>query len=208
MLRQLSPRIYRLQTVHVFLHRFFLLLVRFDEFELRATAVKVVARTVDAKISIADEIIGQESDADGEGDELAGKGDERFFGWGEKLSSGREVAFCQFFEHRHLHAHFREIALVFERGTGGGADHVAEIVERATGHDGVEIDNTDFPSGFHVEHDVVELRVVMRDAFGNLSPGQSVKQHIDHRLEFPRKINLLFCQMGAVEMIVGHRFLQ
>ena len=63
--------------IHVLLHRLFLLFDGFDQFELRAAAVEVVAGPMDAEISVAAQEIRQESDADFERDEFAGKGDVR-----------------------------------------------------------------------------------------------------------------------------------
>ena len=64
----------------VLLHRLFLLLDGLDQLELGAAAVEVVARAVDAEIVVAAQEIGQEPDADLEGDQLAGEGDVGFLG--------------------------------------------------------------------------------------------------------------------------------
>src|SRR5208282_6698299 len=65
-----------LERIGELLHRLLLLLDAFHQAELRAAAVKVVPRPVYAEVSVAAEEIRQEPDADGEGDEFAGKGDE------------------------------------------------------------------------------------------------------------------------------------
>ena len=70
---------------------------------------------------------------------LPEKGDERLFGLGQELAGGGEVAFGQFPEHRHLHLDLGQVPLVFEGRAGGGADHVAEIVEGAARHDRVQV---------------------------------------------------------------------
>ena len=119
--------------------RGFLLLYGVNEFELRATAVEVVAGPVDAEINIPQQEIREETQADGVGDELAGEDDEVLFRRREKLSRRRQVAAGQRLEHRHMQAHFAQVQLVLHRGTGGGAHHVAEIVERQAGHDGVQV---------------------------------------------------------------------
>src|SRR4051812_34767989 len=66
--------------IHELLHGLFLFLDGFDEAELRAAAVEVVPGPMDAEIGVARQMVGQKPDANGEGDELAGKGDERFLG--------------------------------------------------------------------------------------------------------------------------------
>ncbi len=62
----------------------------------------------------------------------------------------------------------RQILLVLRGRAGGGAHHVAEIVERQAGHHGVEIDDADGFAGRVVEQHVVELGVVVRDALGQI----------------------------------------
>ena len=62
-----------LECLDAFEHRLFLPLDGFDQFELGAAAVEVVVGTVDAEIGVAAEEIGQETEADLEGDELAGE---------------------------------------------------------------------------------------------------------------------------------------
>ena len=80
----------------------------------------------------------------------------------------RKIAAHQRFKHRKLHGDLAQILLVFRRGAGGGAHHVAEVVERQAGHHGVEIDDADGFAGFVVEQNVIELGVVVGDALGQI----------------------------------------
>ena len=69
----------RLKPIHQLVHILFLLLDGFDQFELGAAAVEIVAFAVHLEISIARQEISQEADADFERDELAGKSQMLFF---------------------------------------------------------------------------------------------------------------------------------
>src|ERR1051325_9195376 len=79
------------QPIHIPLHRGFLALDGFDQLELRAAAVEVVAGAMGAKISVAAQKIRQEPHAKLESNELSRKGDVRLLRLSEKLAGGREI---------------------------------------------------------------------------------------------------------------------
>jgi hypothetical protein len=58
-----------------------------------------------------------------------------------KLAGRLEVAAGQGLEHRQFQLDAVEELLVLGRRAGGGADHVAEVVEHEPGHHGVEVDH-------------------------------------------------------------------
>jgi len=126
-----------------------------------------VPRPMDAEVVVAAEVVGQETNADFERDELARKGQQRTLSLGQEFPRRREVACGELLEDRHVHLDLGEVLLVFERRAGGGANHVAEVVERAAGHHGVQVHHAHGFAGDHVEHDIVEFRVVVRDALGD-----------------------------------------
>ena len=78
----------------------------------------------------------------------------------------------------------RQVLLVFFGGAGGGAHHVAEIVERQARHHGVEVDDADAFAGCVVEHHVVELGVVVRDALGQVCLEQNAGDRFAREGEF------------------------
>ena len=64
--------------------------------------------------------------------------------------------------------------LVLAGGGGGGADHVAEVIERATGHGSVQIDHADALGGHVVQQHVVELGVVVGHALRDVPGGDEI----------------------------------
>ena len=78
---------------------------------------------------------------------------------------------------------------VLQRRTGRGAHHVAEIVERAARHDRVEVHHALGFAGERVEHHVVELGVVVRDALGDLPLGHGVEDHVHQWLVLKRELD-------------------
>ena len=161
-----------------------------------------MAGAVDAEILVAAEVVGEEADADVERDELAGKGQEPFLGGVEERARGGPIPGGQGLEHGHLHLDLGEVALVFEGGAGGGADHVAKIVEGQAGHDGVQVDHAHGLAAFGVEHDVVELGVVVGDAFGDLAAGVGVKQDVHDRFVVEGELDLGPGALDAAAMVV------
>src|SRR5512138_2734787 len=87
------PDLHAVQLVHQLLHGNLLLLDGFDEFELGAAAVEVVAGPMDAEIGIAAEKVREKTNADLERDQLAGKSHERPFRLGQELSGRGQVPF-------------------------------------------------------------------------------------------------------------------
>ena len=118
------------------------------------------------EVSVAGEIVGEEAKANLKGDEFAAEGEELSFGWSEKASGGGQIAADEGFKDGHAHGDLGKVSLVFGGWAGGGADHVAEIVENEAGHDGVEVDDAEGFACLVVEQDVVELGVVVGDALG------------------------------------------
>ena len=163
---------------------------------------------MDAEVSVAAEEVGEEPDADGERDELPGERDQRAFAFREKRAGAFEVAAGERFEHRHPHLDLREVQLVFERRAGRCAHHVAEIIERAAGHHGVEVHDAHRLAGDDVEHDVVKLRVVVRDALGDFLLRQGVQDHIDVLLLLECERDLLLRLAGAVGVVRLDRLLK
>src|SRR5208282_2620108 len=92
--------------LHQFVHGRFLLLYGLDQFELCATAVKVVSFAVDFEIGVARQKIGEETNAVFKRDEFARKSEKLLFRSCQKLGSRCEIAAQQRIEHWKLHLHF------------------------------------------------------------------------------------------------------
>ena len=97
-----------------------------------------------------------------------------------------------------------KILLVFIGRTGRGAHHVAEVVRRQSGHDGVEVDHADTFAGGVIEQDVVELGVVVRDAFRQIRIQQNAGDGLMREGEFDLRLG----QDGAAGHVRGDRPLQ
>src|SRR5713101_5324697 len=79
------------KAIDKFLHRSFLFFDAFDQFELRAAPIQVMAGAMHAEISVAGKKVGEKAQADGEGDELAGEGQIRFLGRSQERTGRGDV---------------------------------------------------------------------------------------------------------------------
>jgi hypothetical protein len=161
-----------------------------DEFELGASAVEVVFRPVDSEVFITGQEVGEEPEADGEGDQFAGEDEVRAFGRGKELGGGLQVAEGEGFEHGHLDLDFREILFVLQGWAGGGAYHISEVIEDEPRHDRIEVEHTECLTCFPIEHDIIELGIVVGDPFRQIAGFEGVGQDIDDRLVFEGEVDL------------------
>jgi hypothetical protein len=161
-----------------------------DEFELGTASIEIVFGAMDAEVFIAGEEIGKETQADGEADDLAGEDEMPAFGVGEERGGGFEVTVGEGFEHGEMRLDFGEVLFVFECWTGGGAHHVAEVIEDEAGHDGIEVEDAEGFAGFPIEHDVIELGIVVRDALGQVAAFECVGEGIDDGFLFGGEVDL------------------
>ena len=91
-----------------------------------------------------------------------------------------------------LEAHFHsgQIALVLRGSRRAEADGVAEVIEAGAGHDRIEVDDAQGLARLCVEQNVIELRVVVRDAQRQLACLQRGLQRRHFRLPGKRKFDL------------------
>lgn len=190
-----------LETFDELLHGLFLFEYGLDQFELLAAAVEVVVFAVDAEVLVALEVVGEKADADGERDDFAGEHEHAAFGGGEEVAGGFDVTAGEGLEHGHFEFDAIEELFVFGGAAGGGTDHVAEVVEDETGHDGVEIDHAHGFAGLLVEHHVVELGIVMGDAGRDFAAGFGVDEGGDDLVLGLGEGDFAFGDLGAVELV-------
>ena len=93
---------------------------------------------------------------------------------------------------------FDEVLLVFQGRARRGADHVAEIIERQSRHDRVEVDDADALLRGVVQHHVVELRVVVRRPLRQDALRLQVDQPRGDRLAAQGEVDLRPGQPGAI----------
>jgi len=135
-----------------------------------------VGRPPGLEIDVAVEVIGEETDAGLQGDEFSRERQVLPLRSGEEVAGARQKPGEQCFEHFEPHGNFGEVDLVFLRRAGSAAHHVAEIVERESGHDGVEVKHADPFAGQVVDQQVVGLGVVVGDAFRDRAFGVEPQQ--------------------------------
>ena len=123
-------------------------------------------------------------------EELARETEVRALGGVQHRAGGFKIAVHQRAEIRQHHMHLRSVRVVLRRGTRRRPHHVAEIVEREPGHDGVEIDDGGATPGHVIEHDIVNLGVVVRNALGELAAREEIEEHVGVGLPSIGKINL------------------
>ena len=133
-----------------------------------------MARAVDLEIDVALEMVGQEADAALERQELGREGQALRLGRDEEVPGRVEVAGGQPVEHPEVEADLGQVPLVLDGRGRAQADRIAEIVEDRSRHDRVEVDDADALARAVVDHDVVELGVVVGDPLGDEARGQAV----------------------------------
>ena len=103
-----------------------------------------------------------------------------------------------------MHLHFRQVALIFRRRIGHRAHHIAKIIERESGHDGVQINHANAFAGHFIEQHVVDLGIVVRDAFRQIC----VEHHAANRLMTQGEFNFPFRRCRPIAGVGGNRFFQ
>ena len=134
------------------------------------------------EIGIALEIVGQEAQANLEGNELSRHWKQLLLLWNQKARGGFEISVHQRLEIVDVHPDLGSVRLVFDDLGGGGAHHVAKVVEYRAGHHGIEVDHAHARSGGGVDQHIVELGVVMGHALGQLAGDQQVEHGVHQPL--------------------------
>ena len=141
---------------------------------LAAGADEVVLILFDLEVFIADEEVIQKSCGQLAGDGEAAEGQGVHLGIGEGAGGFAEEAVGKGPEDVQVNAGAGGVEGVFLGEVGGKAHRIAEVMPHETGHDGVQVDDHEGLMGLLVEEDVVDFRVVMGDADGEMSVGVPV----------------------------------
>lgn len=147
-----------------------------DEPDLRARAHEVVLGVGGREVGVALEVVGEEAHAAFEGHELGREGQQFRLERRHLLRDGADEAVGVCAVVVEAEVDLREVLLVLERGRCAEADRIAEVVEHRARHHGVEVDDRLRLAGLGVHEDVVELRVVVRDAQGQIALGQRIDE--------------------------------
>ena len=148
---------------------------------------------MDFEIGIAGDMIRQEAHTAFQRHHLGGKGQHPDLRRRQPVAALLQKASGVLLEQIQITGDQGEIPLILGGGIGAETDAVAEIIQGETGHDGVQIDDADRAAGNVVQHDVVELGVVVRHPQGQLAGGQHIHQHPHVRLTRPDEGDFLRC---------------
>ena len=94
-----------------------------------------------------------------------------------------------------------QLPLILRRGGRAEADRVAEIVGRQPRHDGVEVNDAQRTARVRVEQDVIYLRVVVRDADGQLPRVAHTLERTRALLAFEYEVDLLLHGRRAAKRV-------
>ena len=81
---------------------------------------------------------------------------QQFFLNSREEGSVLEIAACVGLEDLQVHMDILKVRVVLESCVGGGTHEIAEVAENKSGHDGIEIDDTDRSAGI-IEEDIVDF---------------------------------------------------
>ena len=126
---------------------------------------------LDFEIDVSLQVVRQEAYATFEREKLPGEREMVHLRLVEETAGGAEVAADERLEAIDAEILFSKVHVILAGRRRGGADHVAEIVERRAGHGGVEVDDADGFRGDFVEKHVVELGVIVGDALRDVPRG-------------------------------------
>ena len=90
-----------------------------------------------------------------------------------------------------IDAHFRKVLLILGRSRRAEADGITVVIQRRAGHDGVEIEHAQRLARPAVEQDVIELRIVVRDAQRQLAAVEQAAERARLLLAVEREADII-----------------
>ena len=135
-----------------------------DHAELRMRAVEVLPRARRAEVHIPFEVIGKEPHPAFVGHEDRAHGEIPPLRLRDTVADGGEVTRKIGLIEVKAEMHPGEIGLVLRAGVAAEANTVAEVVAQRPGHDRIEVNDSDSLPRLIVQHDVIELGIVVRHA--------------------------------------------
>ena len=116
-----------------------------------------------------------------------------------QAAAGRDKALGIGPEEVQTHFDPAEVLLVLRGGGGAETNGIAEVIGDQPGHHGVQVNDAERETGLGIQHDVVELGIVVRDADGKLAPIPHPLQRSGFLLAGEKKVYLRadFCQTAG-----------
>ena len=130
---------------------------------------------MDAKVVVAIQVVGQEAGAALQGHGQSAQGQSLTLVLSQAGASGQEAA-GEDSEQVQVHFHLAQVLLVLSSSSSAETDGVTEVVCGQAGHGGVQVDDAQGSAGLLVQHDVVQLGVVVSNAQGQLAFLQHIGQ--------------------------------
>lgn len=156
---------------------------------------------VGPKVMISKEVVGEETNADLVGEKEPGEGQIFVLGGREDVAHGFEETGCKSLKDGKTDFDGVEICRVFGDWGNGGADEIAEIVKRKSGHDGVEIDDTNPLPGFIAKQDVGDFRIIVDDALRDEPSPVKIDEAVGDGFVLEGKADLVVAAFRAFERI-------
>ena len=156
---------------------------------------------VNLKVRVAFQEVGQKAHAAFERHELRAERQRLLFERRQNGAGRLEEALCEELVKFQAHVDLREVLLVLEGRARAETDAVAEIVVDKARHDRVEVDDAQRFARVAVEQDVIELRVIVRDAQREFPGGKQAGQRRSVLFVREDEVDFGLCQFGAAELV-------
>ena len=112
-----------------------------------------------------------------------------FFGQGSRASFDKALRVS--FKQTQITGNLRQIRLILRSCTCTEPNRIAKIINGKSRHDGIQINDADALPGLFIQHDVVQLRIIMCHTKRKLSLGQAIHQRMGKRLPLHYKPDLI-----------------
>jgi len=171
-----------------------------NQLELGTAAVEVVSRVVGLEVGVAVEIVCEETGTAFKGHQLDGEGKKFEFLVGDGRKSFDEAA-GERFKLFYVKPDLGEILFVFCAAGTAETESIAVVVQERTGHNGVKVNDADAFAGLFIQHNIVQLGVVVGNAERNGTVCKRVHDHgavrfaVENELDFFRNFIPAACEV-------------
>ena len=134
------------------------------------------------EVNIAVEVVAEEAENELVGEKECGEGKKLDFLFGDVVANALEEAGNVFFKEVETVVNLGEVFFVFCGVTSSETNAVTEVVKEGAGHNGVKVDNANALVRVVVDHDVVELGIVVRNAERDLTVCKRINDNVSEVL--------------------------
>ena len=173
--------------------------------ELGSGPVQILAIPVNGEVIVAIQMVGQEPQSAFQRHDFGAHGHHPAFVL-RQAGAGVEEAAGVGLKHLQAHGNLVQILFILSGGRSAEPDAVTVIIKAQAGHDRVQIDDAQGLSGIGVQHNIVELGVIVGDTEGQTALLQHVNQGTGFFLPVQNELNLLLYIFGAAKGILFQHF--